>query len=80
MNKKDLFYVLIGALFMGSCTTTKPLTSAVQPTEVSDIQKFETFLILHSLKAEIGENWMTPFLKNPKKYLTKHFQLLIVFH
>ena len=43
MNKKGLFYVLVGALFLGSCTATKPLTSAVQPREVSDIQKFETY-------------------------------------
>jgi hypothetical protein len=43
MNKRDLFYLILGALFISSCTTTKPLTSAVQPTEVNDIQKFETY-------------------------------------
>lgn len=43
MNKRDLFYLLVGALFISSCTTTKPLTSNVQPTEISDIQKFETY-------------------------------------
>jgi len=43
MNKNDLFYLLVGALFISSCTTTKPLTSKVQPTEISDIQKFETY-------------------------------------
>lgn len=43
MNKNDFFYLLVGALFISSCTTTKPLTSNVKPTEISDIQKFETY-------------------------------------
>ncbi len=43
MKKKDYYYLLIGALLLGSCTTTKPMRSSVQPREVNDIQKFETY-------------------------------------
>lgn len=43
MNKRNIFYLIVGALFVCSCTITKPLTSNVQPTEVNEIQRFETF-------------------------------------
>ncbi len=41
MNKITFLTWLLGAIFVTSCTTSKPLTSEVQPTEVNDIQQFE---------------------------------------
>lgn len=43
MKKIKLFIFVSGVLLTTSCTTTKLLTSGVSPSEVSDLQKFQTF-------------------------------------
>jgi hypothetical protein len=43
MKKIKLFIFASGILLTTSCTTTKLLTSGVSPSEVTDLQKFQTF-------------------------------------
>lgn len=42
MTRIKFFHLTVVVLIFSSCTTTKPLTSKVQPKDVSDIQNFET--------------------------------------
>jgi len=41
--KQLMIFLILGVLFFSSCTTTRMLTSNITPTEVNDLQKFETF-------------------------------------
>ncbi len=51
MTQTRLLCLFAALTFLNSCTTSKALTSKVLPTEVNDIQRFETFSYITLIEA-----------------------------